>query len=233
MINTNLPIVGIHPFTATDFPGRIAAIFFLGGCPFTCKYCHNSSIAWNKDWTSKVEQVNAFLETHQNFLDGVVLSGGEPTQYGDIERLCVKIQAMGLQVALHTNGYYPDTLSKLINGSLVNYLAMDVKAPAYKYETITGRSNSAERATESIKQIIQYGIEYEFRTTYHPDLLTHKDMFLLMDELYTLGATTYYIQRFQPTGVEDINLVKRGQNVKIPADICEYGKKLFPTFGIR
>lgn len=228
-----VPIVAITPFSTTDYPNKLAAVLFTQGCPFHCAYCHNGSIAWENTLPKDEDYLHRFLYRHEGFLEGIVLSGGEPTQHQGLKNLLRWIRGFNYQIALHTNGYYPEALQELITASLVDYIAMDVKTLPENYKALTGVSDSAEKIEQSIKLIINSGVDYEFRTTYHPSIIKLQELDSLIEYIHDQGANTYYLQRFQPTGVKDIYLSKNGQNIQIPSNACTYGAGLFKTFGIR
>ena len=134
-------IGGVQKTTLIDFPGKIAAIVFTHGCNFRCGYCHNPSLLLNKEkvvnnYTTK--DFFSFLQTRIGKLDGVVITGGEPTLQSGLYDFIKEIKQMGFAVKLDTNGTNPDVIEKLLNDNLLDYIAMDIKAPLEKYSQITG-----------------------------------------------------------------------------------------------
>lgn len=189
------PVVvgGLTPLTTIDYPGQLAAVVFLQGCPWRCGYCQNGNLLTRKmapaiPW----QQVIEFLERRRGLLDAVVFSGGEPTLHARLDQAMSQVRAMGYQVGLHTAGVYPDRLQKLL--TLVDWIGMDIKAAQSDYESITGARSSGGRAWHSARLLSQSGVAHEFRTTVHPDVLDAGRLASLVAELSALGAKNYVIQ---------------------------------------
>src|SRR3989344_5028215 len=121
-------IKGIQKTTLIDYPGKIACIIFLGGCNFKCGYCYNSDVVFNKTSSISEEEVFSFLETRKKYIDGVCITGGEPTIHKELFGFIKKIKALGYKVKLDTNGTNPNTVELLINNNLIDYIAMDIKS---------------------------------------------------------------------------------------------------------
>ena len=192
---------GLVKFTLIDFPGTPAAIVFTQGCNFRCRYCHNPELVYPHLFTESMpeKEVMAFLQRRQGSLEGVVVSGGEPTLHDDLPDFMAEIKKFGYQVKLDTNGTRPDMLTELIEKKLVDFIAMDLKAPLEKYNLITGTDTNPEILLKSMDIIRQSGLEYEFRTTYDKEVLTDADI----DALKTLTANTYYrVQECLPVAKE-------------------------------
>jgi len=164
-------IRGIQKFTLIDFPEKVACTVFLGGCNFRCVYCHNPELVI-PPFPPKVpeEYFFDFLESRKGKLDGVVICGGEPTIHPNLPEFIRKIKERGFAVKLDTNGYNVRMIKRLIEENLLDYIAMDVKAPLEKYEEIVGVKIEKERIVEAIKIIMDSGVKYEFRTTAYPSL---------------------------------------------------------------
>jgi len=220
--------------TTIDFPGRLSAVLFTQGCPWNCRYCHNPLCkAVRPEVVRPWEEIEAFLTERTGFLEGIVISGGEPTLHPSLPDLMERIRSFGYATALHTNGNFPDMLRLLLRRNLVDYVAMDVKAPPKAYDRVTGCDNTGVMVARSITEIISSGVEYEFRTTYHPILLSADELMDTMRAVHTVGARRYYLQRFQPRGVEDDELLKTGDTVDVPEAVVREGEKLFADFGVR
>ena len=231
---TDVPIVGIQPMTTIDFPGRTAAVLFTQGCLWDCRYCHNPSCRdINRPGDVSWDFLEDFLRKRAGFLDGIVLSGGEPTINPFLHVFLSKIRRFGYQIALHTNGCNPDMLKCLLKQGLVDFVAMDVKAPPALYERITGHANTGVLAARSISVILESGVENEFRTTYHPSLLSEKDLLDTVHAVHNSGVKTYYIQRFRKQGVSDNELVRFGDIACIPPAVVKEASELFDVFDIR
>lgn len=173
-----MKIGGLVKFTLIDFPGRPAAIVFTQGCNFRCRYCHNPELVYPHLFTEPMaeEEVWSFLERRQGTLEGVVVSGGEPTLHEDLPAFMARLKALGYATKLDTNGSRPAVLKELIEKKLVDFIAMDLKAPLEKYAAITGVEISPAVLEESMKLIRQSGLAYEFRTTYDKEVLTDDDI---------------------------------------------------------
>lgn len=186
-------IGGLQRFSLIDFPGKISAIIFTLGCNFRCPYCHNPELVDPKQYTETLQQDNVmdFLESRTGKLDAVVISGGEPTLHADLPEFVQRIKAMGFLVKLDTNGTNPDLLEELISRKLLDYVAMDIKAPLCKYEEIARVPVNMDAITQSIELLKHALIPHEFRTTIDKSLLTTKDIIdmaalLQGEELYIL-----------------------------------------------
>jgi len=173
-----MKIGGLVKFTLIDFPGCPAAIVFTQGCNFRCRYCHNPELVYPHLFEEPVseEEVKSFLVRRQGTLEGVVVSGGEPTLQPDLVRFMTDVKALGYKTKLDTNGSQPEVLRELIDKKLVDFIAMDIKAPLDKYALITGVDANATILRRSMDLIRQSGLAYEFRTTYDKDVLTDADI---------------------------------------------------------
>ena len=169
---------GLIKFTLIDFPGRPAAVVFTQGCNFRCRYCHNPELVYPHMFSAPMpeEELFSFLKRRHGTLEGVVITGGEPTLHEDILDFTAKIKNMGFAVKWDTNGTRPDVLREAYARKLLDYVAMDLKAPLEKYAVITGVDFNPAILKESMKLIIQSGIPYQFRTTYDKEVLTDDDI---------------------------------------------------------
>ncbi len=196
-----MKIGGLIKFTLIDFPGRPAAIIFTQGCNFRCRYCHNPELVYPHLFTDPVaeEEVFSFLQRRQGTLEGVVVSGGEPTLHDDLPAFMARLKALGYQVKLDTNGSRPDMVQELIDKKLVDYIAMDLKAPLEKYRKITEVDTNTDILRRSMDLIRQSGLAYEFRTTYDKEVLTEADI----ENLRQLTSNTCYrVQECLPVAKE-------------------------------
>jgi len=192
-------IGGLQKISLVDYPGRICATLFLQGCNFRCPYCHNPELVNPELFQPPMpeEQVWAFLEKRVGKLDGVVITGGEPTMHKDLPDAMRRIKAMGLLVKLDTNGSRPDMLDKIIGSGCVDFIAMDLKAPLERYPELTGAAVDVAAIEQSIRLIRQASVAYEFRTTVVRSLLTPDDI-LAIGRLIE-GSRRYALQRFVPS----------------------------------
>ena len=186
-----------------DFPGRIAASLFSGGCNFRCPNCHNAELVLHPERLADLpeDEIWAFLKQRRGLLDGVVLSGGEPTLQPDLLAFAARLHQLGFLVKLDTNGYLPDVLQEAIEDRLVDYVAMDVKASLPKYVEAAGTAVDTARVGRSIDILLRSDIEYEFRTTVVPGILDEEDVVHIGE--WIAGARAYYLQQFVPRNTLD------------------------------
>ncbi|MBN2495937.1 MAG: anaerobic ribonucleoside-triphosphate reductase activating protein [Deltaproteobacteria bacterium] len=163
---------GIQPLSVNDWPGQIAAVLFLRGCPWRCPYCHNPELQSARGETYGWTGVLNFLQTRRGLLDGVVFSGGEPCMQPNLAAAMAELRALGFATGLHTGGYYPERLAEILDGALVDWVGFDVKAAWDDYAQVTGRADSGARARRSLELLADSGVDYELRTTVWPALLT-------------------------------------------------------------
>ena len=200
-----MKIGGLIKFTLIDFPGRPAAVVFTQGCNFRCRYCHNPELVYPHLFAEPVamEEIYSFLKRRQGTLEGVVVSGGEPTLHEDLPAFMADLKAMGYATKLDTNGTRPDMLRELLDKKLLDYIAMDIKAPLEKYSLITGVDFNPEVLKQSMDRIRQSGLEYEFRTTYDKEVLTDADISTITQRL---NGKNYRVQECLPVAKEKATL---------------------------
>ena len=198
-----MKIGDIQRFSLIDYPGRICATVFTQGCNFRCPYCHNPELVIPSLYREGMadNEVFAFLKKRRGKLDAVNITGGEPTLQPDLIEFIKQIKSLGYMVKIDTNGSFQEILRKLIDGKLLDYIAMDVKAPLEKYGEVTGSSIAPEDIVESIKLIMDSGIDYEFRTTIVKSLLTETDIEKI--GILTGGARCHVLQKFVPSKTLD------------------------------
>lgn len=173
-----MKISGLLKFSMIDFPGSISAIVFTQGCNLHCAYCHNPELippAQDENNAIPQEDILDYLDKRKNSLDGLVITGGEPTLQPDLADFAAKVKDLGYLIKLDTNGTNPEALKNLIDNKLVDFVAMDIKAPFDKYEAICGRTN-LEAVKRSMEIILSSGINYQFRTTYYKEVLNDGDI---------------------------------------------------------
>lgn len=192
-------IRGITETSFLDWDGKIVTVLYSDECNFKCGFCHNWQLMCEpikfpeKSW----ENIEAMLKEHADFLDGVCISGGEPTLEPDLEPLIKNIRGLGLKVKLDTNGSRPEVLKRLLDKKYLDALAMDVKAPLdERYSQVAGCDVDLEKIKESIDLIKESGIEHEFRTTVVPTIHEKKDILDIARLLE--GASVFVIQQFVP-----------------------------------
>lgn len=190
------PIYDITEFTALDFPDHLATIFWFAGCNMRCSYCYNKDIVFGKGKITETKALE-FLKTRVGLLEGVVLSGGECTLYPEILTLCRKIKELGFKIKIDTNGLEFTKVKLLIDNRLVDYIALDYKAPKYKFLNIT-KSDKFNDFSKTLDYVISSRIDYEIRTTVHIDILDENDINLIINDLVQRGyKQKYYIQEFR------------------------------------
>ncbi len=194
-----MKIVGWEKVSFIDFPGKVCTILFTPGCNFRCPYCHNYELVLpqmvKKLKPIPEDEIFSWLKKRNNVIEGVEITGGEPTIHGnELLKFMQKVKDKGFLVKLDTNGSFPDITKKAISNGLVDYIAMDVKAPLERYSEIVGTEVDTDKIKESISILLHGDVEYEFRTTAFP-LLGIKD-FEKIGQLIE-GAKRYYIQQFK------------------------------------
>ncbi len=190
---------GWQKFSLIDFPGFACAILFTQGCSFRCPFCHNPElINSSQEMFAPVteKEIFDFLKTRQSKLDGVVITGGEPTLQPDLADFIKKVKQMGFKVKLDTNGSHPEKLKQLIDEELVDYIAMDYKAPLENYQSHIGSLVDVEKIKRSVHLIMNSSLPYEFRTTVVKEVLSPKDIKKIAEEIK--DARLYILQKFIP-----------------------------------
>jgi pyruvate formate lyase activating enzyme len=189
-------IIGGHLKTSfIDYPDKVSTVFFTRGCNFRCPYCHNSELVLGTEGDTESAYIQTYLDKKKKYLDGIVVSGGEPTIHKDLPEFMAWLKSWGLPLKLDTNGTNPRMLKQLLRDELVDYVAMDVKAPLRKYGEVAAAIVSIQDIQESREMLIASGINYEFRTTVARELLSLDDIREIADEL--AGAKRYALQRFK------------------------------------
>lgn len=192
---------GLEKFTLIDYPTKVAAMVYTIGCPFRCPYCHNPELVDETCETHIDEQVILdFLDTRTGMLDALVITGGEPSMHGEaLISFMKEVKKKGFLVKLDSNGVNPSFLQRVIDEKLVDYIAMDIKAPLAKYTEIVTRPVDREAIKKSIEILKTSGIEYEFRTTIVKSMISIDDLEQIGKEIN--GAKVYYLQKFVPSKV--------------------------------
>jgi anaerobic ribonucleoside-triphosphate reductase activating protein len=201
-----LRVGGLVPFSAVDWPGKLAAVVFLQGCPWRCGYCHNPHLQRGEsDDGARAASFDAWLATRAGLLDAVVFSGGEPTAHAALPEALADVRARGFAVGLHTAGAYPRRLERALEHA--DWVGVDVKAPSRDYASVTRVPGSGAVALASLRSVIASGVDHEVRTTVHPGLLDASALLRLADELASLGVRRWVIQTFRAQGCADAALV--------------------------
>ncbi len=225
-------IGGLQKLSLIDYPGKLACTVFFSGCAFRCPWCYNSSLVSPEKIQEKseisLEELFEFLKKRKNSLEGVVLSGGEPCINSELIDVCEKIKLMGYNIKLDTNGLNPKMLKYLIDSNLIDYVAMDIKAPKEKYLKVTGikdpsinldqknkqfwAENIMKNIEKSMDILKNSDIDFEFRTTVVPGMVKKKDIVQIVK--WIAPAPKYFIQEFKTgdtvnPGFKNVKLHKR------------------------
>ncbi len=216
-------IGGFQKSSLIDYKGKIAAVVFTTGCNFSCPYCHNPELVCldNRFYGAQniqQDDIISFLKTRQNKLDGVVITGGEPTLHKDLGDFIKKIKDLNFLVKLDTNGSNPSVIRKYMNEGLIDYIAMDIKTSFDDYKKVIGHDTDIDKIKETADIIINGAVDYEFRTTVVCGLLTY-DSFVKINDTFKKAAfdkkvKRYYLQKFQPSKHIDKSYV----NQSAPSD---------------
>ena len=201
---------GFQKLTLIDFPGTIAATVFTVGCGFRCPFCHNPELVLPEKFPPQNEMEKEFfehLEKRKGKLEGVCITGGEPTIQIDIIEFIEKIKKMGFKVKLDSNGTRPDVLAEIIKRNMVDYIAMDIKNSQENYDVAIGMHIDIEEIEKSVKMIMASGIDYEFRTTVVPGIHVEQDFIEIAK--WIKGAHTYFLQEYRAMMIIDQNLKEK------------------------
>lgn len=196
-----MKINGLQKLTLLDYPEKMAATVFTGGCNFCCPFCHNADLVTGSDDTLEIQQeeIFRFLDKRKNILEGVCITGGEPLLHLDLKEFLKRIKEKGYLVKLDTNGSFPDRLSSVVEQGLVDYVAMDIKNSKEKYAQTIGVSDFDIRPVEeSVKYLLHGTIDFEFRTTVVKEF-HERDDFALIGE-WIAGGEKYFLQEFLDSG---------------------------------
>ena len=191
-------IHGFQKLTLLDYPGKIGCTIFLGNCNFRCPFCHNAELVLSadKEPVMEEEEVLAVLQKRQGILEGVCITGGEPTLFPDLFELIGRIRELGYAVKLDTNGYRPEVLKKLVRAGMLDYVAMDIKnSPARYGETVGMQDFRLDKIRESVGFLMNGSLDYEFRTTVTRELHSKKE--LIEIGKWIQGCSRYYLQQYQ------------------------------------
>lgn len=191
-------ICGLNKTTLLDFPGKVAATIFVGGCNFRCPFCHNGSLVLRAAEQPEIsqEEILKFLKKRQGILDGVCVTGGEPTLYPELENLLAEIRSLGYAIKLDTNGSRPQILKALVSKGLIDKIAMDIKTCPERYSVLTGlRYPDLNAIKESVDFLLSETLDYEFRTTVVKELHSEED-FIQIGQ-WIKGAKAYYLQAYK------------------------------------
>ncbi len=191
-------VYDLTKFTHLDFPNQLACIVWLIGCNMRCGYCYNKNIVFSKTADMSLSDVLSFLQKRVGLLDGVVLSGGEATEHNLIT-FCKEVKKLGFLIKLDTNGVNFAKIKEMIESNLLDFIALDYKAPRYKFTKIT-HSNRYDSFSKTLNYLISKDFDFEVRTTIHRDLLDEDDINFIINDLEKRGyKNSYFLQNFLET----------------------------------
>jgi pyruvate formate lyase activating enzyme len=191
---------GLQKTTLLDFPGKVACVLFVGGCSFNCPYCYNCSLVKREEPELSWDAVWDFLAQRRKVLDGVCISGGEPTLAPFLAEFLGEVKALGLEVKLDTNGYHPEPLRTLLDADLLDFVALDIKNSPAKYAATSGRTTiDLNRIRQSLDLVQASGVAHELRTTVAEGLHQVADMREIV--AFTGGGARYSLQPVQRDAV--------------------------------
>ncbi len=223
-----MKLYGLQKLSMVDYPGKVAATVFTGGCNLRCPFCHNALLVTRLSESIQLDtdQVLGFLQKRRGLLDGVVLSGGEPLLQPDAAQFLGEVKALGFAVKLDTNGCYPDALERILEAGLVDYVAMDVKNAPNRYAETVGRPGFDVSPVErSIRLLKQGRVDYEFRTTLVRQFHTLEDVCAI--GRWLRGAERYALQNFEDSG----NLIGSALEGFTRPELEAFSEAVRPCFG--
>ena len=221
-------IHGLQKLAMVDYPGKLAATVFTGGCDLRCPFCHNALLVTRLAETPEipVQEVLDFLASRKGLLDGVVLTGGEPLLQPDAADFLRKVRELGFAVKLDTNGCHPAALADILDQGLADYVAMDVKNSPRRYgETVGVPDFDLAPVEESVRLLQRSAVDHEFRTTLVRELHSEADLDAIAAWLE--GAPKYFLQNFVDSG----NLIGRGYHGFSPEELRAFADRVRPHFG--
>lgn len=210
-------ISGFQKMTLLDYPGKVACTLFTAGCNFRCPFCHNASLVTHIDneINFSEREVLTYLEKRKGLIDGVCITGGEPLLQPDIAEFIGKIKELGYAVKLDTNGSFPEKLAELVNASLVDYVAMDIKNSKQKYAETSGIPNlKIDDIEKSVAFLMENRVDFEFRTTVVKQFHTEQDIADIAE--WIKGAPRYFLQNFVDSG----DLISDSLSAVTPSVLC-------------
>ena len=222
-------ICGLQKLAMVDFPGKLAATVFTGGCNLRCPFCHNALLVTRLAESPALDEqeILQFLRSRRGLLDGVVLSGGEPLLQPGADAFLAAVREMGFAVKLDTNGCYPKALAEILNRGLVDYVAMDIKNSREKYaQTVDILDFDVTGVEESLNLLKHSGVDYELRTTVVREFHTAQDIAAIGE--WCAGAPRYYLQNFVDSGA----LIGAGLHSVEPLELQAFADAARPYFGL-
>ncbi|MFI3312872.1 MAG: anaerobic ribonucleoside-triphosphate reductase activating protein [Eubacteriales bacterium] len=214
-----MDIAGLQKLTLLDYPGKVAATIFFGGCNYRCPFCHNGSLVLEPESNMTLHEVLGFLGKRRGILEGVCVTGGEPMLQRDLAVLLKQIKDLGFAVKLDTNGSFPEKLENLVADGLVDYVAVDIKNSQDSYGKTVGIPNfKVENIEKTVAFLKKATVPYEFRTTVVAELHTAEDFEKI--GAWIAGCPAYFLQNFVDSG----DLLQPGLHGAVPEEMMQYQK---------
>jgi len=204
-----MKLCGIEKLSLVDFDGYVSATVFTGGCNFLCGFCHNSALVTGGENLAEIpeEEILSYLKKRQGILEGLCITGGEPTLHKDLPAFCEKVKSLGYKIKLDSNGTNPEMLKTLYTNGLIDYCAMDIKNDKDNYGAIIGIDGfDTKKVEKSVEFLMTSGIDYEFRTTIMQEY--HKEDNIKAIASWIAGAKKYFLQKYK----DSENCITRGLN---------------------
>lgn len=233
MNNSKIVVGGVEKFSAVDFPGTLSAVVFMQGCPWKCPFCHNASIREIlKENSFSWEKFVDFLRKRVGRLDAVTFSGGEPLVQDCLSDAIKEVKDLGFKIGLHTGGYRPDHLAKVL--PLVDWVGLDIKAPfdEQKYSAIIG-VNHLKKVEESLDLLLEWGGDFECRTTCDPRFLNLDDLWLIAKTLKEKGVKKYFLQKYRPVESDKVSTDTACERLISDSELLKYLQDNFSDFELR
>lgn len=196
-------VKGFLPITMLDWEGKVATVLFIGGCNFRCSFCHNPELVLDQESLAPVlfSDIKSYILNKKGWIDGVVVTGGEPTTSPELMDILKEIKALEMPVKLDTNGSNPAILEEVLSAGLADFVAVDIKTVFERYPEVTRTNIDASAIIESINLIMRFRTEHEFRTTAYPPAVSPDDLVEIARYLGEHGGKRYFIQQFKPDRV--------------------------------
>lgn len=228
-----MQISGIQKLTLLDYPGKLACTIFTDGCNFRCPFCHNAPLVLPDREKQRMDEseVLELLKKRRGILEGVAVTGGEPTLQADLENFLREVKALGYKIKLDTNGTRPEVIKRLVERGLVDRVAMDIKNAPEEYDAACGVAVDITAVEKSKELLLQGAVEYEFRTTVVKGIHTKES--LLSAARWISGAKEYYLQQFKDSGDLILPNGLSAFDENEMHDLCEAVREIVPTVTLR
>ncbi len=232
-MSKKLLVGGVETFSMVDYPGQMAAVVFLQGCPWRCPFCHNVDLQKIGKETGFVwEKFVDFLRERRGKLDAVVFSGGEPLVQDALADAIAEVKELGYKIGIHTGGFRPELFKRILPE--VDWVGFDIKTPlkSERYDAAVGQKHF-DKVMESLKALVASGKSYECRTTCDPRLLSVADIYTIADELKALDVKEYYLQQYRPIPSDKTSTEADCEKFFDDKDLQLYLKKTFKIYDAR